>query len=129
MDQQDAPDVGVVGHHLHGDGWRISHPGDYGEEDKLGITSLVNFVAFSGIVQDATLFCDIRNFDELEGQSNNTSFVVLLLMAGGGILSIVVEFLQIADFVKNEGRRTTKRTMTNQAAADNKVSLYLETAV
>ena len=50
-------------------------------------------------------------------------------MAGGDILSIVVEFLQIADFVKNEGRRTTKRTMTNQAAADNTVSLYLETAV
>ena len=127
MDQQDTPDIGVVRHHLHGDGWRISHPGDYGEEDELGMTSLV--IAFSGIVQDATLLCDVRNFDELEGRSNNMLFVVTLLMAGGGILSIVVEFLQIADFVKNEGRRTTKSTMTNQAAADNKVSLYLETAV
>ena len=56
-------------------------------------------------------------------------YAVLLLMVGGGILSIVVKFLQIADFVKDEGRRTTKRTATNQAAANNKVPLYLETAV
>ena len=56
------PNVGVVGHHLHGDGWRISHPGDYGEEDELGTTSLVHVVAFSGIVRDAMLFCDIQNF-------------------------------------------------------------------
>ena len=41
-------------------------------------------------------------FDELKGQSNHVLFAVLLLMAGGGILSIVVEFLQIADIVKNE---------------------------
>ena len=41
-------------------------------------------------------------FDELKGRSNHVLFAVLLLMAGGGILSIVVEFLQIADFVKNE---------------------------
>ena len=68
-------------------------------------------------------------FDELEGRRNNMLFAVLSLMAGGGISSIVVEFLQIADFVKNEGRRTTRRTVTNQAAAENKVSLYLETAV
>ena len=68
-------------------------------------------------------------FDELEGRSNNMLFAVLLLMAGGGTLSIVVEFLQIADFLKNEGRRRTSKTATNQAAADNKVSLYLETAV
>ena len=59
-----------------------------------------------------TLCCFVmyRIFDELEGQSNDMLYAVLLLMAGGGILSIVVEFLQIADFVKNEGRRTTKRT-------------------
>ena len=62
MGQQDAPDLGVVGHHLHGDGWRISHPCGYGEEDELGMTSLVHVVAFSGIVQDAMLFCDVRNF-------------------------------------------------------------------
>ena len=70
-----------------------------------------------------------RIFDELEGQSINMLYAVLLLMAGGGILSIVVDFLQILHFVKNEGRRTIRRTATNQAAANNKVHLDLKTAV
>ena len=35
---------------------------DYGEEDELGTTSLVHVLPFSEIVQDAMLFCDVRNF-------------------------------------------------------------------
>ena len=40
----------------------ISHPGGYSGEGELGTRSLVHVVAFSGIVQDLMLFCDVQNF-------------------------------------------------------------------
>ena len=40
----------------------ISNPGGYSEEDQQGTTRLVHVVAFSGIVQDSMLSCDVQNF-------------------------------------------------------------------